>query len=397
MGSILTNIKGDEKLWRHLLFYLVGDHLLDSLYFITDTKEIYLGPDRYAFGKDVVVSVTGVGDCVADIAWDVTTKTLTITKGNAADAISVRELIEDTLENYVMRVSAPHDSAISVDNTDAQNPVIDINFATGIPEEGNVKFGQCSEGLYANVEIPEVPVSGVAPDDKIISVDHTLLKSTLGITTTKDAATDKTYIELQGIGGQTISRFDATSFVKHGLLKDARIDYKSPGPGIAQPWLILEFWVYDDQSTASTIVREVNLTDLIDTYYAKAGGGLKLENGEFSIENEVTASSGLNDNVNLEFGRTATLNTIMYDSHGCITGQKTFTVTVPNLSGSVGAADNSKVVTFVGLGSDGQLIGNALDVTDTLSTTSTDNQVPTAKATFDAIADAMAVWNTFDN
>ena len=53
------------------------------------------------------------------------------------------------------------------------------------------------------------------------------------------------------------------------------------------------------------------------------------------------------------------------------------------------------MVTFVGLGSDGQLIGNALDVTDTLSTTSTDNQVPTAKATFDAIADAMAVWNTF--
>ena len=368
----------------------------NTMYFITDTKEIFLGADRYAFGKDVTINVTGVGDCITDITWDLASKTLGVTKGNAGDAVSVRELLDEALEDYVMNVTAPRDSAINVDNTDPQNPVLSLKIATDPEHEGNVKFDQCSEGLYANVEIPEVPVSGVAPDDKIISVDHTLLKSTLGITTTKDAATDKTYIELQGIGGQTISRFDATSFVKHGLLKDARIDYKSPGPGIAQPWLILEFWVYDDQSTASTIVREVNLTDLIDTYYAKAGGGLKLENGEFSIENEVNASSGLNDNVNLEFGRTATLNTIMYDSHGCITGQKTFTVTVPGLSGSVGAADNSKVVTFVGLGSDGQLIGNALDITDTLSTTSTDNQVPTAKATFDAIADAMAIWNTFD-
>ena len=324
----------------------------NTMYFITDTREIYLGPDRYAFGKDITVDVTGVGDCITDISWNLSDKTLAITKGNAGDAVSVRELLDDALEDYVQNVTAPRDSAINVDNTDPQNPVISLKFATD-EHEGNVKFDQCSEGLYANVEIPEVPISGVVPDDKIISVDHTLLKSTLGITTTRDTATDKTYIELQGIGGQTISRFDATSFVKHGLLKDARIDYKSPGPGIAQPWLILEFWVYDDQSTASTVVREVNLTNLIDTYYAKAGGGLKLENGEFSIENEVNASSGLNDNVTLGFGTTTTLNTIMYDSHGCITGQKPFTVTVPGLSGSVGAADNSKVVTFVGLGSDG--------------------------------------------
>lgn len=368
----------------------------NTLYFLTDTKEIYLGQTKYGFGEEVIVNVTGAGDCIIDIDWNLPHKTLTVVKGNAADTVSVRELLDEALEDYVQNVTAPRDSAINIDNTDPQNPVLSLKIATDPEHEGNVKFDQCSEGLYANVEIPEVPISGVALDDKIISVDHTLLKSTLGITTTKDTATDKTYIELQGIGGQTISRFDATSFVKHGLLKDARIDYKSPGPGIAQPWLILEFWVYDDQSTASTVVREVNLTDLIDTYYAKAGGGLKLENGEFSIENEVTASSGLNDNVTLEFGRTATLNTIMYDGHGCITGQKTFTVTVPDLSGSVGAADNSKVVTFVGLGSDGQLIGNALDITDTLSTTSTDNQIPTAKATFAAIADAMAIWNTFD-
>lgn len=363
----------------------------NTMYFITDTKEIFLGSDRYAFGKDVTINVTGVGDCITDITWDLASKTLGVTKGNAGDAVSVRELLDEALEDYVMNVTAPRDSAINVDNTDPQNPVLSLKIATD-EHEGNVKFDQCSEGLYANVEIPEVPVSGVVPDDKIISVDHTLLKSTLAITTTKDTATDRTFIELQGIGGQTISRFDATDFTKHGLLQDARIEYRGNPP---HPWLILTF-LTDDGHTTGTKTVEADVSDLVDIYTAKAGGGLKLESGEFSIANEVNASSGLNDNVTLEFGRTATLNTIMYDSHGCITGQKTFTVTVPDLSGSVGAVDNSKVVTFVGLGSDGQLIGNALDITDTLSATSADNQVPTAKATFDAIADAMAVWNTFD-
>lgn len=365
----------------------------NTMYFITDTKEIYLGADRYAFGKDVVVSVTGVGDCVADIAWDVTTKTLTITKGNAADAISVRELIEDTLENYVMRVSAPHDSAISVDNTDAQNPIIDINFATGIPEEGNVKFGQCSEGLYANVEIPEVPIAEVAANDKILSVDHRILKSTLSITTTKDTTTDRTFIELQGIGGETISRFDATDFTKHGLLQSAKIEYRGNPP---HPWLILTFLTDDGHSTGTDVV-EVDVSNLVDIYTAKAGGGLKLEEGAFSIANEVTASSGVNSDVDLEFGRTTTLNTIMYDGHGNITGQKTFEVTMPSIGGgSVGNSDNSKLVTFVNIGTDGSLIGNAIDVVTELSASSTDNQIPTAKTVFDAVEDARPTWTTWN-
>lgn len=361
----------------------------NTMYFLTDTREIYLGNERFAFGTDVTVQVTGSGDTVSTVSWDRANKVLTVEMGKAADAPSIVAMLADALSNYVQSISAPRQSAVNIDSTDPQNPVVDLKFAVGCPEEGNVKFGQCSEGLYANVEIPEVPVTGVVANDKILSMDRTELRSTLSITTTKDTTTDKTFVVLQGIGGQEISRFDATDFVKHGLLQSAKLE---PRGNPIHQWLILTFLI--DGGHTQTL--EADLTDLVDVYTAAPGGGLTLDNGAFSISNTVSASSGVNSDVNLGFGRTVALNTIMYDGHGSITGQKQFNVTMPSLSGSVGDAANSKLVTFVGLGDDGALIGNSVDIVTELSATSTNSQIPTAKTVYDAVEDARSVWNTFE-
>ena len=42
----------------------------NTIYFLTDTNEIYLGSEKYGFGKDITVAITGVGDTVSNVTWD---------------------------------------------------------------------------------------------------------------------------------------------------------------------------------------------------------------------------------------------------------------------------------------------------------------------------------------
>lgn len=362
----------------------------NKLYFITDTQEIYLGSVKYALGKEINFRVTGSGDTVANADWNSGTKTLTLTLGNAGTAPSVVSAIETALAPCITHVYSDRGSAILVDDTDKDNVEISLNIASGA-EAGNVDIEECSDGLRANVTLPPVPVQGVRGGDKVLSMDGTSLFSTLSIDT--ETSNGRTYIVLKGLQGVEISKFDASDFITSGMLQSVTLQEQVIG-GQVHKVLVMTFLV----AGGGTSTVSVDLNDLLDVYGAAAGGGLTMDaSNEFSITNSVTPnSSGLNESKNVAFNSTVTLNTITYDAHGLITGTKAITFSIPGLSGSVGTSgSNNKLLTFVSMSPTGTLSGEYINVVTSLSSASTDAQIPTAKTVYDSVDAATAKWQRF--
>lgn len=356
----------------------------NTLYFLTDTHEMYLGGERYAIGSEVNVVINGLGDTVADVSWDLATKTLTLTMGEAASAQSIVELINDVIGLCVKTISSDRGSAILVDSSDPENLKLSLNIAQGT-HAGNVLLEECSDGLRANVDIPEAAVQSVKAGDKILSLDGTVLSSTLSISTLKE--NDTVYVVLKGVDGQEVSRFDASDFIKDGMLDSVSLEYSADG--LNHRLLVM---VFNTDAGKETI--KVDLQEFINAYTAAANGGLKLEGNEFSIANEVEASGLINTDVAPAFGETIDLKTIKFDNHGLITGSGTFKFKMPELVGGyIGGPD--KLVSWIGLDPDGSFHGTAYDISTVLDASSTDLQIPTAKAVWTAIENARTIWERF--
>lgn len=357
----------------------------NTLYFLNDTHEIYLGGEKYAFGQDISIAITGVGDTVSNVTFDSYQKLLTLVLGEAADAESIQDLLDDAIATCVKSITTDRGSAILVDATDSENPKLSLNIASG-SNAGNVVLEECSDGLKASVEIPEDAVTGVKTGDKILALDNKELTSTLSITTVKEDS--KTYVILKGINNAEISRFDASEFVKDGMLDSVALKWSSDG--LNHRILVLTF-----NTDAGKEAIELDVNDLVDVYTAAVTGGLSLNDAnEFSIANSVIAAvEPINSNKAPAFGETVTLKAVKYDAHGLITGTGDFTFKMPSLvGGSVGSSD--KLVTLVSVAADGTVTGSSVDIATSLSASSTNSQIPTAKAVWDAVEDAKTVWES---
>ena len=88
------------------------------------------------------------------------------------------------------------------------------------------------------------------------------------------------------------------------------------------------------------------------------------------------------------------MNTIKYDEHGLITGKGTFRFMMPSLTGGT-IGGTSKLLTYVGIDGSGILSGETVDISTSLSLASTDTQIPTAKAVYDAIDASKTRWERF--
>lgn len=225
-------------------------------------------------------------------------------------------------------------------------------------------------------------------DEKIIYVtDDEKLGTTLSINCEKES--DKLYVVLRGINGVEISKFDASMFIENSSLKRVYIQDKEID-GQIHKFLVMEFELPD-----GTIVKtECDLTDVLQAYTAEVGGGLKLANYAFSIDNQVEPCSDLNTDTVISFGTTVSMNSIQYDNHGLVVGKKSFTLTIPDLSGSIGSAGLSKLLTYAHIDSSGELRGETIDVTQYIDQSSTHTQIPTAKAVQDRAELAESVWKT---
>lgn len=130
----------------------------NTIYFITDTHEIYLGGEKYSIGKDIAINITGSGDIIKDATWDPAEKSLTFLRGSASDIASISNAIQSATAGSIVSVSSDRSSAIDVDSSDPKNVKLILNLATG-DNAGNVKLTQSSDGLKATVDIPDVSTS----------------------------------------------------------------------------------------------------------------------------------------------------------------------------------------------------------------------------------------------
>lgn len=257
--------------------------------------------------------------------------------------------------------------------------------------QGSVEYYIWSQTSRTWDKFEFTPSISLVDDEKILHMDDGKLGTTLSITT--DRQDDTVYVVLKGIEGVEISRFDASMFIQASSLRRAYIEDKYID-GQLHRFLVMEFELPD--GTLSTV--ECDLTDVIQAYSAEVGGGLKLANYAFSINNHIEPCSKLNDDTQLAFGQSVVLKSVQYDDHGLIIGQSEAAVTMPSISGEVGSLSPNKLLTYVTINDTGQLSGSMIDITQTVDESSTHTQIPTAKAVYlqtnEAADEAMSTWVT---
>ena len=148
--------------------------------------------------------------------------------------------------------------------------------------QGNVTLAQSAAGLTANVVIPDAQVTGVKAGDPVLSLTEKKLSATLGLS--YDSESKK--IKLTGINKAEIASIDATDFIKDGMLKSASFTGAAGEGGQHKNCIKL---VFNSDGPADPIY--IDVSSLVDTYTAKAGSGLTLNDHEFGIDTSVIATA----------------------------------------------------------------------------------------------------------
>ena len=192
---------------------------------------------------------------------------------NAATAQSAAEAAQTTADSKVASVTG--DTTVKAETVDH---AVTLSLATS--DKGNVKFTKDADGLSANVTIPAATVTGVAADDKVLSLTDKLVSATVGLDygdATTEALNGKKAIKLVGKEGVVISEIDASAFIKDGMIQSVAFDTKTKHVTITF------------NTDAGREAIDVDLSTLVDTY--KAGAGLSLANdGTFSVNTTTIAT-----------------------------------------------------------------------------------------------------------
>lgn len=192
---------------------------------------------------------------------------------NAATAQSAAEAAQTTANSKVASVTG--DTTVKAETV---NHAVTLSLATS--DKGNVKFTQDTDGLSANVTIPAATVTGVAADDKVLSLTDKLVSATIGLDygdATTEALANKKAIKLVGKEGVVISEIDASAFIKDGMIQSVEFDAQTKHVTITF------------NTDAGREAIDVDLSTLVDTY--KAGTGLSLANdGTFSVNTTTIAT-----------------------------------------------------------------------------------------------------------
>ncbi len=142
-------------------------------------------------------------------------------------------------------------------------------------KQGNVTLAQSAAGLTANVVIPDVQVTGVTADDPVLSLTNKKLSATLGLS----YDSENKRIKLTGIDKAEVASIDATDFIKDGMLDTAAFDPETK-----------EITLTFNTASGKDPIK-INVSSLVDTYTAKAGSGLTLNDHKFGIDTSVIATA----------------------------------------------------------------------------------------------------------
>lgn len=186
---------------------------------------------------------------------------------NAAAASSAAANAKTTADSKVASVSG--NNTVKASTT---SHAVSLSLATS--DKGNVKFTQDKDGLSANVTIPAATVTGVATDDKVLSLTDKLVSATVGLgygDATTEALSGKKAIKLLGKEGVVISEIDASAFIKDGMIN--AVDFDTTTKHVTITF----------NTDAGHDAIDVDLSTLVDTY--KAGTGLSLaKDGTFAVD-----------------------------------------------------------------------------------------------------------------
>ena len=192
---------------------------------------------------------------------------------NAATAQSTAEAAKTIADSKIASVTG--DTTVKAETLDHS---VTLSLATS--DKGNVKFTQDADGLSANVTIPAATVTGVAANDKVLSLTNKLVSATVGLDygdATTEALNGKKAIKLVGKEGVVISEIDASAFIKDGMIESVAFDTQTKNVTIT----------FNTDAGSKPI--NVDLSTLVDTY--KAGTGLSLANdGTFSVNTTTIAT-----------------------------------------------------------------------------------------------------------
>ncbi|MCI5542588.1 MAG: hypothetical protein MR405_01510 [Mollicutes bacterium] len=192
---------------------------------------------------------------------------------NAATAQSAAEAAQTTADSKIASVTG--DTTVKAETVDH---AVTLSLATS--DKGNVKFTKDADGLSANVTIPAATVTGVAANDKVLSLTDKLVSATIGLDygdATTEALNGKKAIKLVGKEGVVISEIDASAFIKDGMIQSVAFDTQTKHVTITF------------NTDAGREAIDVDLSTLVDTY--KAGTGLSLANdGTFSVNTTTIAT-----------------------------------------------------------------------------------------------------------
>lgn len=192
---------------------------------------------------------------------------------NAATAQTAAEAAKTSADSKVASVTG--DTTVKAETADH---AVTLSLATS--NKGNVKFTQDTNGLSANVTIPAATVTGVATDDKVLSLTNKLVSATVGLDygdATTEALAGKKAIKLLGKKGVVISEIDASAFIKDGMIKSVEFNTTTKHVTITF------------NTDAGNDPIDVDLSTLVDTY--KAGTGLSLaKDGTFSVDTATIAT-----------------------------------------------------------------------------------------------------------
>ena len=189
-------------------------------------------------------------------------------------------------------VDAKVKSVVGTDTVVATTTEHAVSVSLKTSDKGNVKFTQDTDGLSANVTIPDATVTGVKADDKFLSLTDKLVKADVSIA--YDADDKKIYLYGKDkTKANAVSSIDCKAFIKDGMLDGSALYTATAETGrvtinnkeydltglIANHAYIVLVWNTDAEKQAMPI----DVSSLIDTYTAKLDGGLVLEDHAFSV------------------------------------------------------------------------------------------------------------------
>ena len=252
---------------------------------VTEAKTVLVG------NETTIGTIKHAEKLANDAAEDVTEETRRATQAE--------QDLQTAVNAKVASVTAKEgETAIVVDNTTATAPTV----ALKLDNSGNVQFVETADGLKGSVEIPAATVTGVKADDKFLSLKDKLVEADVSIT--YDADDKKIYLYGKDkTKANAVSSIDCTAFIKDGMLQNAELVTNPEGQD-AGTYIKLT-WNTDGPKTPMYI----NVTSLIDTYTAKADGGLVLEDHAFSVNTDKIATvesvTGVADRVTTLEGKVA--------------------------------------------------------------------------------------------